>query len=260
MPCAVKGNIPPLQTHVEPIPMRQSISWRIAALSLMTVCGVIAIAWNRSQARAAIPPAATVAAAVTQFGGAGGAEDKDGVPDIPRIYVRMPYGPEAISAYGKLQKRIDIPFAQETPLADVIRYVADQLNPTDEHGKPLSDDPLIQFYVAPRGLEEAEKTVDSPVTLELKQVPASTALELCLEQLDLTYFVRPDGIVQIDAKRDGQADQQEPMLMILNELHQLRAEISQLRLLRGGMGGGMGGMGGGMGGAAHAAPGGGGFN
>jgi hypothetical protein len=248
---------------MEPIPMRRSISWRVTALSLMTVCGVIAIAWNRSQARAAIPPAATVAAAVTQFGGAVAAEDKDDVPDVPRVYVRMPYGPEANSAYGKLQKKIDAPFAQETPLGDVIRYFADQLNPTDDQGKPLSDDPPLQFYVSPQGLEEVEKTIDSPVTLELKQVPASTALELCLEQLDMVYFVRPDGIVQIDFEGSARAKKQEPMLMILNELHQLRAEVSQLRLLRGGMGGmggGMGGMGGGMGGAAHAAPGGGGFN
>jgi hypothetical protein len=226
----------------------------------MTVCGVIAIAWNRSQARAAIPPSAVVAAAVTQFGGVGGAEGTDGVPEIPKVYVRMPYGTEANSAYGKLQKKIDAPFAQETPLGDVIRYVADQLNPTDEHGKPLSDDPPLQFYVSPQGLEEVEKTIDSPVTLDLKQVPAATALELCLQQLDLVYFVRPDGIVQIDFEGSDRAKKQEPLLMILNELHQLRAEVSQMRFLHSGMGGGgMGGMGGGMGGAAQAGPQAGGF-
>jgi len=108
----------------------------------------------------------------------------------------------------------------------------------------LSDDPPLQFYVDPIGLEETEKTIDSPITLDLKQIPTSTALELSLKQLNLQYSVHPDGIVVIDAEGSERSGQQEPMLLILNELRNLRSEVAQLRNRAGGAGG-MGGMGGG---------------
>jgi len=220
--------------------MRRAIPWQIAALSLTAICGVTAILWSRSQAHAAIPPTASVAAGLTQYSGFEGQEIDELVPDVPKVYVRMHFGPEAISAYKKLHKKIDMPFAQETPLGDVLKHLSEQLNPADKDEEPLSDDPPLQFYVNPEGLEEAEKTIDSPITLDLKQIPVSTALELSLDQLGLEYRVRPDGIVEIDATGSKRSKQQEPMLLILNELKQLRIEVSQLRTLHGGMRGGMG--------------------
>jgi hypothetical protein len=221
--------------------MRRFIPWRLAALSLMAVCVVTAIAWNRSQARAAIAPAATLAAATTQFAGFGGGEETDeAVTDAPKVYVRIPYSPEAASTLEKLHTKVNMPFSQETPLGDVIKYLDGQLNPTDENGNLLNDDTPLQFYINPRGLEEADKTIDSPTTLDLKQIPASTALELCLDNLNLEYRVRPDGIVEIDAKGSDRADQQEPVLLLLNEVRQLRAEVARMKMQQGGMMGGMG--------------------
>lgn len=232
--------------------MRRSIPLRAAALSTMLICGATAIVWSRPKVHAAIPPVATVAAAVTQFGGAAPAQEEGDEEEAPRIYVRLPYGPDALATYQKLQQKIDMPFSQETPLGEVLKYVVDQLTPIDKDGKPLSDDPPLQFYVDPNGLQEVEKTIDSPIVLDLKKIPTSTALELSLKQLNLEYSVHPDGIVVIDAEGSNGSNQQEPMLLILNELRQLRSEVAHLRSRpggAGGMAGGPGGIGGMMGGS-----------
>ena len=80
-------------------------------------------------------------------------------------------------------------FAQETPLEDVIKYlkVATSRGP---------DGPGLPIYVDPVGLQEAEKTMQSPVVMELENVPIRTALRLMLRQLDLDYAVE-DGILII---------------------------------------------------------------
>lgn len=209
--------------------MRRSIPLRVAALSLMTVCGVGAIVWSRSQVHAAVPPAATVAAAVTQFaGGAGGAEEL-AIEDAPKVYVRVPYTPEAAATYKLLQTKLDMPFGAETPLSDMIKYIITSLDPRDDKGKRTSDGPPLQFYLNGRVLEEVEKTQDSPITLDLVQIPVSTSLELALDQLNMAYYVRPDGIIAIAVKDSDEAASQEPMLLVLDQVRRLRSEVADLR-------------------------------
>lgn len=136
-------------------------------------------------------------------------------------------------------------FENETSLGDFLKHLDATLNPTDDDGKPLESGPPLQFYVDPIGLEESEKTLESPVSIHLKQIPASTALELVLPQLGLAYHVRPDGIVEIEAELSKRSEHQDPLLRILDEIRQLRAEVAELRMNRGRMMGGGAGAGGG---------------
>src|SRR4029077_9527700 len=101
------------------------------------------------------------------------------------------------------------------------------------------------------GLQEAEKTMQSPVTLDLEGVPLKNTLRLMLKQLGLTYTVK-DGLMTITSE----TSEDQPTEIRVYPVADLA--IIPLSLMgaggggmggRGGMmGGGMGGMGGGMGG------------
>ncbi len=139
-----------------------------------------------------------------------------------------------------LEKPVSMPFATETSLEEVIKYI-----------KTTTADPQmpqgIPIYIDPVGLNEAEKTMQSPITLNLDGVPLKKSLKLLLKQLDLTYTVK-DGLMTITYYKSG--DQQtEIRVYPVADL-----AIIPISLLTGGGGGGMGGgmggggMGGGMGG------------
>ena len=67
-------------------------------------------------------------------------------------------------------------FPNETPLEDVIKYIRScTKSSTFPEGIPI--------YVDPVGLQEAEKTMASTVTFDLKQVALRTSLKLILKQL-----------------------------------------------------------------------------
>jgi hypothetical protein len=88
-----------------------------------------------------------------------------------------------------LERLVDVPFAAETPLKDVIAFVRDQTkSATFPQGIPI--------YVDPSGLQEAEKTEGSPVTFSLQNVPLKTSLKLMLAQVDLAYLIQ-EGILKI---------------------------------------------------------------
>jgi hypothetical protein len=88
-----------------------------------------------------------------------------------------------------LDQTIDLPFGGETPLEDLIEYLkAATKSPELPDGLP--------FYAAQAELWGAEKTMQSPVTIDLKEVAIRTGLRLALRQLDLKFVVS-DGLVQI---------------------------------------------------------------
>jgi len=80
-------------------------------------------------------------------------------------------------------------FPKETPLDAVIEYVK---NSTKSPRFPSG----IPIYVDPIGLQEAEKSMTSTVTIDLAQVPLRASLKLLLGQLGLAYHVR-DGLLEI---------------------------------------------------------------
>jgi hypothetical protein len=82
-------------------------------------------------------------------------------------------------------------FADETPLEDVLKYIQQATLRPDE--KPVA------IYVDPVGLQEAEKSMTSTVTIEMEGVPLRSTLRECLKQLGLAYYVS-DGFIKISSE------------------------------------------------------------
>jgi RNA polymerase sigma factor (sigma-70 family) len=97
--------------------------------------------------------------------------------------------PRSLAILDKLDDPIDMNFENETPLEDVIKYIKSATTKGP-------NDPGIPIYVDPLGLQEAEKTVQSTITLGLQGVPLRTSLRLLLSQLNLEYAVE-DGVLII---------------------------------------------------------------
>src|SRR5271165_333874 len=126
--------------------------------------------------------------------------------------------------------------SNETPLEDVLKYIKTATQDANDTGIPI--------YVDPLGMQEADKTLTSPVSIDLEGVPLKRTLRLLLKQLGLTYTVK-DGYLMITSET-SEDQQTEIRVYPVADL-----AIIPLSLMGGGgMGGigGMGGMGGGMGG------------
>jgi hypothetical protein len=88
-----------------------------------------------------------------------------------------------------LKKRIPMPFKEEIPFEEVIAYIIkESKTPALPNGIPI--------YVDPIGLNEADKTMQSPVSLDLEGVALRKSLKLVLDQLGLVYNVK-DGLLTI---------------------------------------------------------------
>ena len=150
--------------------------------------------------------------------------------------------PKTKQILAKLDQPVAMSFPNETPLEDVLKYIKQATQGPNDSGIPI--------YVDPLGLQEADKTLTSPISIDLEGVPLKTTLRLLLKQLGLTFTVK-DGFLMITSQESS--DQQtEIRVYPVADL-----AIIPLSLMGGGggmggrgggMGGGMGGMGGGMGG------------
>ena len=90
-----------------------------------------------------------------------------------------------------LEQPLRMRFMDETPLEDVLKFIKGATKQSDGDGIPI--------YVDPIGLSEADKTTRSTIrNIDLEGIPLKTSLELCLEQVSLTYTVR-DGVLWITA-------------------------------------------------------------
>ena len=143
--------------------------------------------------------------------------------------------PKTKSIQAKLDQPIAMSFPNETPLEDVLKYI--------KTATQDANDPGIPIYVDPLGMQEADKTLTSPVSIDLEGVPLKRTLRLLLKQLGLTYTVK-DGYLMITSET-SEDQQTEIRVYPVADL----AIIPLSLIMGGGMGmGGMGGMGGGMGG------------
>ena len=86
-------------------------------------------------------------------------------------------------------------FANETPLDDVLKYIKQATTGPSGAGIPI--------YVDPLGLQEADKSLTSPISIDLEGVPLRRTLQLLLKQLGLTYFV-DDGILVVTVDSDDE--------------------------------------------------------
>ncbi len=95
-----------------------------------------------------------------------------------------------------LDEPIDMPFPVETPLDNVLKYIK-QATTTAKH-------PGLQIYVDPIGLQEAERSINSTVQLDLDHVPLRKSLQLALKQLGLTYKVEDGVLIVISQDSEDQ--------------------------------------------------------
>ncbi|ODU01173.1 MAG: hypothetical protein ABS79_02135 [Planctomycetes bacterium SCN 63-9] len=146
----------------------------------------------------------------------------------------------------KLESPISMDFGNETPLEDVLKYIQSATADPRYTGIPI--------YVDPVGLQEAEKTLQSPIQVKLDGIPLKTTLRLVLKQLGLAYCVH-DGFLMISSPKGIYQELKEAKVELgIDE--GVGVELEQALLILegnqpvgfgggGGFGGGMGGMGGG---------------
>lgn len=129
---------------------------------------------ERKAARPVAPPAGRHSVAIG--GGAMG-----GPPD-------QADDPRSRQILEKLNEPVSMSFANETPLDDVLKYIKQATTTPKFSGIPI--------YVDPIGLQEAERSLQSTIQIDLDGVPLRRTLQLVLTQLGLAYFVE-DGILVI---------------------------------------------------------------
>jgi hypothetical protein len=92
---------------------------------------------------------------------------------------------------ARLEDKIDLKF-EKTSLEDVFKFIksATRRGP---------DDRGILIYVDPVGLEEAEKTLASPVSFTAKGEPLRSSLDRLLKSVSLIYTVK-DGFMMVTSR------------------------------------------------------------
>jgi hypothetical protein len=102
--------------------------------------------------------------------------------------------PRSHRILARLEDPISMSFANETPLDDVLKYIKQVTTTPTFSGIPI--------YVDPHGLQEAERSLNSTVQIDLEGVPLRRTLQLILTQLKLAYFVE-DGILVITSEESA---------------------------------------------------------
>jgi hypothetical protein len=93
----------------------------------------------------------------------------------------------------RLEKKVDLRF-EKTPLEDVLKFVKSATSKGP-------DDKGIPIYVDPLGLNEAEKTLATPISFVAKGEPLRSSLEQLLKSIGLTYVVK-GGLLTVTAASD----------------------------------------------------------
>ncbi len=127
-------------------------------------------------------PTAMHFTAIEGGGFGGGDEQAERTPLVLKSSPEDEKKNEAILA--KLELPLAMKFATETPLEDVKKYIQDATQ-DEAGGFPIG----IPIYVDPFGLQVADKTMSSTISIDLEGIPLRTTLRLMLHQLQLDYRV-----------------------------------------------------------------------
>jgi hypothetical protein len=114
---------------------------------------------------------------------------KDGLLQVTADHVQLiNREPQTKAILVQLERRVDLK-VDKAPLEDVLKAVRSATKtPNLPNGIPI--------YVDPVGLQEAEKTMLSPVTIVNGVVPLEEALRTALQPLGLVYTVK-DGLLTV---------------------------------------------------------------
>jgi RNA polymerase sigma factor (sigma-70 family) len=134
-----------------------------------------------------IPPAVAAQPAGAKYGEPGGRARAVAVGSEPG----RDDNPRSLQILAKLNEPLSMSFAAETPLDDVLKYIKQATTTPTFAGIPI--------YVDPVGLQEAERSLNSTVQMDLDGVPLRRTLQLMLTQLGLAYFVE-DGMLVVTSE------------------------------------------------------------
>ncbi|MEW4567161.1 hypothetical protein AB1L88_04775 [Tautonia sp. JC769] len=138
----------------------------------------------------------------------------------------QPRGEASAAVANVLEEPLDLDFGEETPLSEVLEFVRDAtVSPRFPEGVPIVVDEL--------GLKMVERSLGSTTRLTLEGVPLKTTLRLLLDQIDLIYWLHPDGYLVVTADR-GPMTSRFQTLMLFEELRVLRGEVERLKRERDG--------------------------
>jgi hypothetical protein len=109
------------------------------------------------------------------------------------MYTLLDRDPQTKLIEDRLAEKIDLSF-ENTALEDVLKFIktATRKGPND-NGIPI--------YVDPVGLNEAEKTLATPISFVAQGEPLKSSLERLLKSIGLTYHVR-DGLLTVTSASD----------------------------------------------------------
>ena len=96
--------------------------------------------------------------------------------------------PENEAVLAALERPIPVKYPREVPLEYVVNDLKKALKATDGRAIPI--------YVDPDGLHEADKSMNSKLSLDLEGLPLRITLRLLLRQLGMDYYVK-SGILII---------------------------------------------------------------
>ena len=85
---------------------------------------------------------------------------------------------------------IQMPFADATPLEDILKYASQATATADSDG--------FSVVVDAFGLKQAGKSLQSTISIDVEGAPLMTTLRLLLKQLGLAYTIE-DGLVVVSS-------------------------------------------------------------
>jgi hypothetical protein len=126
---------------------------------------------------------------------------KDGLLQIVSSRLqRLDRGPQTKAVLANLEQRVDLKF-EKAPLEDVLKFIKQATARPGDSG--------LRIYVDPVGLQEAETTMQSPVSVDVKGEPLKVALRKVLKPLHLTYTVK-DGLLTVTSEWSEDAPLDDP--------------------------------------------------
>lgn len=109
------------------------------------------------------------------------------------MYTLLDRDPQTKLIEDRLAKKVDLNF-EKTPLEDVLKSIK-----TASRKGP--DDKGIPIYVDPVGLQEAERTLATPISYTSKGEALKSSLERLLKTIGLAYHVK-DGLLTVTSVAD----------------------------------------------------------
>ncbi|HKI19223.1 MAG TPA: STN domain-containing protein [Isosphaeraceae bacterium] len=129
---------------------------------------------------------------------------------------------ELSSATKRIVSQLNEPISMRFPVPfdDVLKYIQNST-------KKGRNDPGIPLYIDPRGLQEVQKSLTSPVTIDLERAPLKDALERVLSQLNLGYIVK-DDVVFISSRNRIAREMKETGVLAADAMPATKAVLAKL--------------------------------